>query len=69
LAFPPEWAEGFGDEYYSSIKNDIINTNDEWHTNNPGTPFETNELNVTSPEKIRDNIDEILQEMRGNENG
>ena len=66
LAYPAEWAEGFGEEYYSTIKKDLLEIKEEWHTHNPGTPFETNELNVSTPEEIRSNIDEIMQEIRGN---
>lgn len=66
LAYPAEWAEGFGEEYYSTIKKDLLEIKEEWHTHNPGTPFETNDLNVSTPEEIRSNIDEIMQEIRGN---
>ena len=66
LAYPAEWAEGFGEEYYSTIKKDLLEIKEEWQTHNPGTPFETNDLKVSTPEEIRSNIDEILEEIRGN---
>lgn len=69
LAYPADWADGFGEEYYSSIKKDICETDSDWHTHTLGTPFKTNDLNVSTPEQIRSNIDEIMEELRGNGNG
>jgi len=64
IAYPAEWAEGFGEEYYTAM-NQNINV-DEWHTEETGTPFETSNLNVSTPEQIRQNLDEILHELGGN---
>ncbi|NLG05261.1 MAG: recombinase family protein [Clostridia bacterium] len=64
IAYPAKWAEGFGEEYYAAM-NQNLNI-DEWHTEEPGTPFETTDLNVSTPEQIRQNLTEILHELGGN---
>lgn len=63
LAYPAKWAEGFGEDYYQSIKQNTLSSDGEWNSQATGTPYETTELNVSTPEEVRKQLDEILDEI------
>lgn len=63
IAYPQKWAEGFGEEYYTAMNLNL--TTDEWHTEETGKPYETSDLNVSTPEQIRQNLNELLHELGG----
>ena len=65
LAFPPEWVNGFGEGYYSSVgKHDFCDI-DEWKAKEEGVVFEQEDaLQVTSAETLKDNIKSIIMNMR-----
>ena len=69
MAFPKEWADGFGDSYYNAVQQESITQKVPWNSQSQGTPFETTPLNVTPPDELRTNIDEILTDIRGGQNG
>lgn len=69
LAYPSNWASGFGEDYYHSTKQNVLSIDGEWNSQSSGTPFETNKLNISSYEQIRNNIDEIIQDIKGDNNG
>ncbi len=65
LAYPPNWADGFGEDYYHSAKQNSLSVDGDWNSQEIGTPFETSDLNISSHEQIRNNIDEIMQDIKG----
>ena len=65
LAYPPDWADGFGDEFYTTLQKDDFSTSNEWHSQSPGTPYGTTELNLSTPEEIKHNINQIFDELQG----
>lgn len=69
VAFPKEWADGFGDSYYNAVQQETLTQKGPWNSQSQGTPFETTSLNVTPPDEIRTNIDEIITDIRGGQNG
>jgi len=69
IAYPQEWADGFGDSYYNIVSQENTALQGTWNSQNPGTPFETSKLNVTPPDEIKTNIDEIITELTGGKNG
>ena len=69
VAFPKEWADGFGDSYYNTVQQETLTQKGPWNSQSQGTPFETTSLNVTPPDEIRTNIDEIITDIRGGQNG
>lgn len=71
LAYPAKWAEGFGEDYYHSVQQETLASDGEWNSQAPGTPYETSELNVSSYEEIRKQLNEILEDinLKGGNNG
>lgn len=71
LAYPAKWAEGFGEDYYYSVQQETLASDGEWNSQAPGTPYETSELNVSSYEEIRKQLNEILEDinLKGGNNG
>lgn len=63
LAYPANWAEGFGDDYYQSVKHNELSSDGEWNSQAIGTPFETTGLNVSTPEEIRKELNELLEHI------
>lgn len=63
LAYPANWAEGFGDDYYQSVKHNELSSDGEWNSQAIGTPFETTGLNVSTPEEIRKELNELLEDI------
>ena len=65
LAFPPEWVNGFGEGYYSSVGTHDFCDIDEWRAKEEGVVFEQEDaLQVTSAETLKDNIKSIIMNMR-----
>ena len=69
VAYPATWADGFGEEYYDAMNGETITHDDNWNSQSKGKPFETMELNISTPEQIRDNIDKIISDIKGDTNG
>ena len=66
-AYPTEWAENFGDEYYRHAQIEEIlalEHQDEWKTLSEGTAFETQDLQVTDKMTLETEIDNIITEMK-----
>lgn len=63
LAYPANWAEGFGDDYYQSVKHNELSSDGEWNSQAIGTPFETTGLNVSTTEEIRKELNELLEDI------
>lgn len=71
VAFPANWASSFGEDFYTQSFNPEVSEfsdNPDWQAQSQGTPFiQEHDLNVTSPEIIRNNINEIIREIRKEE--
>jgi hypothetical protein len=66
MAFPNNWANTFGSNYYSQMQAKelaLLNKNDEWKTNEEGKPYLQSELNVTSSDEVQNNIQNLLNDM------
>lgn len=65
-AFPSDWADSFGDDYYISQKKfeDLEPEDQEWQTHKNGIAIskETRD-NVTPPQKAAENIKQLLADM------
>ena len=65
-AFPSDWADSFGDDYYTSQKKfEVLEPKDqEWQTHKNGIAIskETRD-NVTPPQKAAENIKQLLADM------
>ena len=65
-AFPSDWADSFGDDYYTSQKKfEVLEPEDqEWQTHKNGIAIskETRD-NVTPPQKAAENIKQLLADM------
>ena len=65
-AFPSDWADSFGDDYYTSQKKfeDLEPEDQEWqiHKNGIAISKETRD-NVTPPQKAAENIKQLLADM------
>ncbi|MBQ9141545.1 MAG: recombinase family protein [Lachnospiraceae bacterium] len=71
VAFPADWATNFGESYYaqsfSPELSEFTNAPD-WQSQSQGTPFKReDDLNVSSPSEIKENIDEIINDLRKEE--
>lgn len=66
VAYPAEWADSFGMEYYShgQIAGYSISKLENWQVDHEGTPFRTDELNPTDNGELRTNIEKIISEMK-----
>ena len=65
LAFPSEWAESFGDNYYRQAQaRERAILNKKWRSQEEGEDHETSEpLNVTGEDDLRDNIESLKHYM------
>lgn len=65
-AFPSEWADSFGEDYYTSQKGfqDLAPEDEDWQTHNQGLAFsKESHSNVTSQKEAAENIKQILSDM------
>ncbi|MEI8129785.1 MAG: recombinase family protein [bacterium] len=66
MAFPNNWANTFGNNYYRQAQAKelaILSEENEWKANEEGKPYSKADLNVTSSVEIQDNIRKIMKEM------
>ena len=65
LAFPCEWAESFGDNYYRQAQaRELAVLNKKWRSQEEGEDHETSEpLNVTGEDELRNNIESLKNYM------
>lgn len=67
LAYPPEWVDSFGNSYYRHVQAAEIATFNEtrkWDVHIEGSPYKEPELQITSANVIRKNINEIIDDMK-----
>ena len=65
-AFPSDWADSFGDDYYTSQKKfeELEPEDQEWQTHKNGIAIsKENRDNVTPPQKAAENIKQLLADM------
>ena len=66
MAFPNNWADTFGNNYYRQTQAKelaLLSENNEWKTNEEGKPYLPSELNVTSSDEVQNNIQRIISDM------
>lgn len=66
-AYPMEWADNFGTDYYrraQQIEMEYYSKHGTWDIDMTGKPYTDSELNITSGTVIKENIDQIIAEMR-----
>jgi DNA invertase Pin-like site-specific DNA recombinase len=67
LAYPPEWVDSFGNSYYRHAQAaEIVAFNEtrKWDVHMEGSPYKEPELQITSANVIRKNINEIIDDMK-----
>ena len=67
VAFPENWANAFGENYYRQAQiNELANwnKNSEWNISETGISYSTNEPEVTSHNEICRNIQMLTQEIK-----
>lgn len=68
VAYPNNWANNFGDNYYRQMQArelTILNAEDDWKSTEEGQVFNLEPaLNVTSSENVQLNIKEILKDIQ-----
>lgn len=63
-AFPSDWADNFGSDYYVHSQVTEIESQETWHTDEPKKlPF-LPDLNVTSKEEVVNNIQQIISNIQ-----
>ncbi len=62
IAFPKEWIDSFGQEYYAQeIETSSFSSSGRWNTQDEGKAFPTSEsLKVTEKDEIRKKIESII---------
>lgn len=61
-AFPAEWAHSFGEQYYSTCTENLLEEpiDGHWKTDEKGLPYKTADANVTTPTEAATRIKQIL---------
>ena len=66
LAYPADWRHTFGNNFYhqsQAAEMAAFSQSQEWNTQNEGVPYHTEHLNVTPPDKAREEIHQIIQDI------
>lgn len=66
LAYPADWRHTFGNNFYhqsQAAEMAAFSQSQEWNTQDEGVPYHTEHLNVTPPDKAREEIHQIIQNM------
>lgn len=66
LAYPADWRHTFGNNFYhqsQAAEMAAFSQSREWNTQNEGVPYHTEHLNVTPPDKAREEIHQIIQDI------
>lgn len=66
LAYPADWRHTFGNNFYhqsQAAEMAAFSQSQEWHTQNEGVPYHTDNLNVTTPDKAREEIQQIINNI------
>jgi len=66
MAYPYDWAETFGNNYYrqAQIQELALLNSNEWKTKEEGISYNSEELDITSPEELHTNIENLKTEMQ-----
>ena len=67
IAYPPTWANTFGNNYYSQSQAKelaLLNEESEWKAKEEGKPYTEPDLEVTNPDEIELNIQKIMNDMQ-----
>lgn len=67
VAYPVNWANTFGSNYYSQTQArelSLLNEENEWKAKEQGKPYSEPDLEVTNPNEIQINIKKIISEMK-----
>jgi DNA invertase Pin-like site-specific DNA recombinase len=67
IAYPPTWANTFGNDYYSQSHAKelaLLNEESEWKAKAEGEPYIEPDLEVTNPDEIELNIQNIMNDMQ-----
>lgn len=67
VAYPPTWANSFGNNYYSQSQTKelaMLNEENEWKAKEEGKPYTEADLEVTNPDEIELNIQKIINDMQ-----
>ena len=67
VAYPVNWANTFGSNYYSQIQArelSLLNEENEWKAKEQGKPYSEPDLEVTNPNEIQINIKKIISDMK-----
>ena len=61
-AFPAEWAHSFGEQYYSTCAESLLEEpiDGQWKTDETGLPYKAADANVTTPTEAATQIKQIL---------
>jgi DNA invertase Pin-like site-specific DNA recombinase len=67
LAYPADWVNGFGNNYYSHSQARELaafSNNKEWGVHLDGVPYKESELQITDSDDICKSIDELMNDMK-----
>lgn len=69
LAYPAEWSENFGNNYYSHAHSDeSANYTGDWNSQSEGQPYKDPDIQVTNTHELQREITEILNELKETKN-
>lgn len=69
LAYPAEWTENFGSDYYSHAYSDEAATySGNWNSQSEGQAYKESDINVTEIHELKKEIKEILNELKETNN-
>jgi len=69
VAYPQTWANTFGNDYYRQSQAKelaLLNEKKEWKAKEEGKPYTEPDLEVTNPDKIELNIQNLMIDMQNN---
>lgn len=67
LAYPADWTENFGNDFYSQTKSDeSIFYQGEWKSQSEGQAYKEPDIQVTGAHQLQEEINQILNELKEN---
>lgn len=65
LAYPADWTDNFGNDYYCHTQSDeTVSYPGDWNVQSEGMPYKEPDIHVTDTHKIHHEIKEILNELK-----
>lgn len=68
-AYPPDWADTFGSNYYCHAQaQELAGFNDQSTLSSETVAYKDSDIQVTSPDEVEKNIEQLMSDMKENRN-